>query len=788
MSACVNEWPARLPLRLDWARAEWARRRFLRFVTLTFPAYAASRHHSLLAQHMEAVDRGEISRLMVELPPRHGKALAVGTPVPTPGGWANIEDLRSGQMVFDEQGWPTAVIAVSETWQERPVYSVRTDCGDEVVADAEHEWVARLDGKRPLFKRHTTTVIARPRSKRAMIRRQGALALPEQILPADPYVLGLWLGDGYSQHATITAGDEDRSYLRGETEKARYTTTDRATEATFGILGLQIQLRRLGVLDNKHIPRMYLRASISQRLALLQGLVDTDGHIAPDGQVEFCSTNAGLAWDTHELVCSLGHKASMILGRATLNGRDCGAKYRVMFYMANAARLPRKAERCRDGVKTPDRYISAVPCGVADTVCIQVAAESGMFLCGRSMLPTHNSELVSVRFPAWYMGRHPERHIIACSYAADLAHTFSRQARNLFAHPDWPFSTRLAADAQGVENWATTAGGGYVSAGVGGAITGHGADLLLIDDPVKNREEADSQVVRDSQWEWYTSTARTRLQPGAAVVLCMTRWHEDDLGGRLLAAERQGGERWTLLRLPALAEADDPLGRESGVALWPEWYDATALDTIRRTIGSRDWSALYQQRPTSEEGAFFKRSWFRIVPSAPVDCYWVRFWDLAVSTKASGDYTVGARVGFARDGTLYIADTARGRWEWPDALTIVEGLSRIDGKQTTIAIEDAGQQKGFYQMLLRVPSLRGLPLRAIPVHADKQIRARAWQARAEAGKVALVEGNWNAAFLDEVCSFPVGQHDDQVDAVSGAVQALGVGPATVQTVPIKVSW
>lgn len=392
------------------------------------------------------------------------------------------------------------------------------------------------------------------------------------------------------------------------------------------------------------------------------------------------------------------------------------------------------------------------------------------------MPPRHGKSLImSIHFPAWYLGRNPRRHIIATSYGAALAYHFSRQARNLFADPDWPFPVRLARDAQGVEEWLTEQGGGYVAAGVGGPITGKGADCLLIDDPVKNYEEAYSQVSRDAHWNWYTSTARTRLQPHAAIVLTMTRWHEDDLAGRLIKAMGQGGEHWEVFRLPALAEGNDPLGRQPGEALWPEWFPVEALETIRRTVPSRDWYALYQQRPMAVEGAMFKRSWFPVIPSAPMGVRWVRFWDLAASIKTTGDFTVGAKCGFTNDGTLVVADICRGRWEWPDALAIVEGVAKLDGAGVVVGIEGIGVQRGFRQMLLREPSMRGIALIDVPVHQDKLLRAAPWQARAEMGKLVLVEGPWNTAFIEEVTQFPAGEYDDQVDAVSGAVQMLAQG-------------
>lgn len=395
--------------------------------------------------------------------------------------------------------------------------------------------------------------------------------------------------------------------------------------------------------------------------------------------------------------------------------------------------------------------------------------------------PRHGkSHLVSVHFPAWYLGRHPDRHVIATSYSAGLAYSFSRQARNLFAAPDWPYSARLARDAKAVGEWRTTDGGGYVSAGVGGPITGKGADILIIDDPVKNAEEAASTLTKEAQWEWYGSTAYTRLHPGGAIVLCMTRWAEDDLAGRLLAAQDEGGERWEVLRLPALAEGDpaapDPLGRAPGEPLWPAWYDAAALDTIRRATGSRTWEALYQQRPVPAAGALFKRDWLTAAlvgaDTVPPDLHWARYWDLAASTKTTADYTASARVAIDwRTGILYVRDVIRGRWEWPDVRALIVQTALAE-RGTVVGVEEALHGLAAVQELRRERALAGVALVGVRVDTDKLSRALPWAARAEAGKVALVRGPWVDDFLGEACAFPYGAHDDQVDAVSGAVQLV----------------
>lgn len=388
--------------------------------------------------------------------------------------------------------------------------------------------------------------------------------------------------------------------------------------------------------------------------------------------------------------------------------------------------------------------------------------------------PRHGkSELVSVRFPAWFLGNNPDLRMIGTSYAATLAERFSGQARNQFNDHRWPYGVALATETKSKASWDISGyRGGYIAAGVGGAITGSGAHVFLIDDPVKNAEDAQSEAKRESTWDWYTSTAYTRLEEDAAIVLVMTRWHEDDLAGRLLAEMKSGGEQWEILSLPAVAEANDALGREPGQALWPEKYNEKQLAGIQRTVGTQTWISLYQQRPTAEEGAMFKRKWFENRPQTyPDGLRWVRYWDLAASTKTSADYTASAAVALDGEGNLWIRDMIRGRWEWPDAKKVMQTTMRAE-PHTRHIVEQALHGLAALQDLRRDRTLAAIPMKGVVVDKDKVSRAMAWADRAEAGKVRLVQGPWIAEFLDEVCSFPNAAHDDQVDTVSGGIRDL----------------
>ncbi len=394
--------------------------------------------------------------------------------------------------------------------------------------------------------------------------------------------------------------------------------------------------------------------------------------------------------------------------------------------------------------------------------------------------PRHGkSELVTVRYAAWRLMKDPKLNIIVGSYNQKLANRFSRKIRREFENCSsggnknlTPKGVTLNRTLNRADEWETREGGGVKAVGVGAGVTGFGADLIIIDDPIKSRAEAESKNNRDRIAEWFNDDIHTRLEPGGAIILIQTRWHEDDLAGRLLKEAEDGGEQWTVVKLPALAEADDPLEREEGEALCRQRYDRKALLAKKRKLGSYSFSALYQQSPTPAEGGLFQRSWFtRIVDRAPEGLRWCRGYDLAVSTKTSADYTASMRCTLDREGNLYIADGFRKRVEYPEQRRYI--LQRIrEEKDTEHGIEQALHGQAFIQELRREERLSSRAFRGIKVSTDKFTRALAWANRAEEGKVILVRGAWIDEFLDEVCRFPNGPHDDQVDAVSIAVQML----------------
>lgn len=391
-----------------------------------------------------------------------------------------------------------------------------------------------------------------------------------------------------------------------------------------------------------------------------------------------------------------------------------------------------------------------------------------------SMPPRHGkSQLASRLFPAWFMGRNPKKQVIAASYNSELARDFGRDVRNIVGGA--PFlrlfkDVQLSQDSTAADRWHTSEGGAYIAAGVGTATTGRGAHLLLIDDPVKDREAADSAVIREATWNWYTSVAYTRLMPGGSVVLIQTRWHEDDLAGRLLRQMKNGdGDRWEVLSLPAIDEA--------GEALWPDWYPIERLEQIRSVVGPRDWSALYQQSPRVEGGAILKRDWWRRWerPEPPECQYILQSWDTAFSERQSADYsalTTWGVFGGADDATpnAILLGARKGRWSFPDLKRVAIEEYRKH-KPDLVLIEQKASGMPLHQELRAA----GVPVIPYSPTRDKVTRAHTAAVVLEGGRVWAPEKAWSDEVIDECAAFPAGAHDDYVDSVTQALIRIRSG-------------
>jgi predicted phage terminase large subunit-like protein len=393
------------------------------------------------------------------------------------------------------------------------------------------------------------------------------------------------------------------------------------------------------------------------------------------------------------------------------------------------------------------------------------------------------STYASILYPAWWFTRHPASSVIATSHTASLAESFGRQARDVVKEHGSQLGYTLHPGLRAAGHWLTSSKGEYFATGVRGPLTGRRADLVIIDDPIKSHAEADSPVVRDRIWSWYRSDLTPRLKPNGRIVLVMTRWHEDDLAGRLLA---HNAAEWQLISLPALAQDNDPLGRPLGAALWPEWENEAALLRKRDSVGERTWSALYQQSPRPIQGSLFRVECLEIVETAPQTFAGpaVRAWDLA-ATVATGsndpDWTVGVKLAREDSGRYIVLDVVRLRGSPHGVAKAITEAARIDGTSSLIGLPQDPGQAGKVQLTYLAGQLAGYRISTSPETGLKLTRAGPVASQVEAGNVALVRANWNHAFIEELRDFPFGRKDDQVDALSRAFSMLtGAGGPTRQ--------
>lgn len=399
--------------------------------------------------------------------------------------------------------------------------------------------------------------------------------------------------------------------------------------------------------------------------------------------------------------------------------------------------------------------------------------------------PRHGkSEFCSKYLPSWYLGVYPNRRIILSSYEATFAASWGRKSRNTLEQYGQLFGVKVAASPSSADQWDIAGhDGGMVTAGAGGSITGRGAHLLLVDDPLKNAEEAGSAAVRNRIWDWWQSTAYTRLEPDGAAIIIQTRWHEDDLCGKLLAEMANGGEQWRVLKMPAISD--------DGAALWPERYDLEKLARIRKAVGEYYWSALYQQDPTPREGMLFKVSMLTIQEDHPVIIRCVRAWDMAAS-DGGGNWTAGVKIGMDQLGLFYVMDVVRGQWGTDERNRMIHQTAQLDGPSVAIrGVQDPGSA-GKDVAISFVRSLPGFAVRTEKVSGSKISRADPFSAQVNAGNVRLIQGPWNRDYIEELRQFPLGANDDQVDAsadaFTDAVRAQWWDAAMREESEVEVVW
>ena len=391
-----------------------------------------------------------------------------------------------------------------------------------------------------------------------------------------------------------------------------------------------------------------------------------------------------------------------------------------------------------------------------------------------NMPPRHTkSEFASYLFPAWMVGKNPKLKVIQTTHTGELAVRFGRKMKNLVDQETFRQvfeDCRIAADSKAAGRWETNKGGEYYAAGIGGAITGRGADLLIIDDP-HSEQDALSDTAMDSAYEWYTSGPRQRLQPGGAIVIVMTRWSTKDLTGKLLNAQSEPkADKWEVVEFPAIMPSNTPV--------WPNYWKLEELEAVKASLSESKWQAQWQQNPTSEEGSIIKREWWKLWEEEDIPdlIHIIQSYDTAFSKKETADFsaitTWGVFYPKFKGPHLILLDVKKGRWDFPELKKIaLEEYKYWEPETIIIEAKASGTPLTHELRQIGVPVVNFTPSKG----NDKHVRVNSVAPLFEAGKVYYPDKRWAEEVIEECAAFPYGEHDDLVDSTTQALMRFRQG-------------
>lgn len=782
-------------------------------------AYERVRHIDFLAERIAEIAFRPVF-LVINVPPQHGKLISDDTPVMTNKGWKKHGQLKRGDYVYGRNGQPVKVLAIHKEGEAN--FRVHFNDGSVIDVHAKHEWLV-YDRNNHKWHKYETEYMFSQKLYSGEIGRRGSryrfqvdsnvpLFQPWQELPIHPYVLGAWLGDGSTSKNCITYQSSDIR-IKEKIVYCGYAETGHSIHKLTGVhtsyfRTLYAPLKKNGLLGNKHIPDIYLKASLEQRLELLAGLIDTDGS-CERGRIRIVTADIALAEQIKELILSVGYKVGIQIAEPIISSSGITGRRRVFTLSFNHAyEIPVVLER-KKAKRTNYHPRKRAITGIEQIIPIKgrcITVEGGIYLVGKSFIPTCNSELVSHWTPVWFLKRFPWKKVGLASYEMSFASEWGGKAKETITDNVDELALELTKDTKAKGRWRLRGyGGGMSTAGIGGPFTGRGFDLIIIDDPIKNDAEALSEVYRRRNWNWYRSVVRPRLQPGGSIILIMTRWHEQDLAGALLGnppeeleegfiEEDVAPDPWEVINLPALAEDGDVLGRKPGEALWPARYDETALKRSRMAAGPFWWTAQYRGKPQPEGGGIIKTSWFKSYSEEDLPATFstiVQIWDTAYKEKQRHDRSACLTIGKARNPTrYYLLDLFVRRMDFPELVRSCQA-NYDKWEPDRVLIEDKASGISLIQQLRRDTTV---PMRAVKAVDDKVTRAHTVTGIMEAGQVLIpVRAPWLAEFLKEVGDFPTGAHDDIVDVLVHGLRFLkarlkGLYRGGVETEPKTSRW
>jgi len=809
-----------------------------------------------IAEHLQAVADGDIRRLIINIPPRMGKQVADDTPVLTTLGWKTHGNLVVGDYVFHPSGSPIKVLAVSG----KTPSDVRVEFfdGSVVYCHENHEWTlfnrsvrkwetveagAFLKPRRGRWGVTSGSVKQVTSCGRALYQLPFVepVQFPEAKLALHPYVLGAWLGDGSKGKPCITHSPSDTGVVEKIVSLGYPVSTVCEHKGTgalttyFAGAGRKVaprltrELRDIGVFEGKFVPSEYLRSSVQQRLELLAGLMDTDGHVDRAGRCHFSNTSANLISGVSELVRSFGWRASLSCAGPRLSTSCVQGKmpvWTVSFQptMPIPTALGRKAitriaPRRQVGLKSVVRDA----CGKVGH-CIEVDSHDGLYLVGDHLTPTHNSSITSVAFPAWVWSQGnqtatsgPGTQILSASYSTPLALRDSVKCRRLIESPwyqeNWGETFALNSDQNTKSRFSNDKGGERLITSVGANVTGEGGNIIIVDDP-NAANEAFSEATIEATIDWWDGTMSTRHNDpklGASVII-QQRLAEDDLTGHVL--EKSVGD-WQHLCLPMRYEASrsfhtvlldgetfwkDPRTTE-GELLWEERFGEKEIVLLEKTLGPYGAAGQLQQRPEPAGGGIIKRDWWKLweAPSYPPMDFIVASLDTAYTTATQNDASAltvwgvftsqtqlqSSRI-IGRDGTPAYSEAGYAEGSpkvmmmhaWQERMEIHDLVKRIEQtckamKVDLLLIENKASGISVSQEIRRMYSNARFAVQlSNPGSQDKMSRLYSIQHIFSEGMVYAPDRVWAEMVMTQVGQFPKGKHDDLVDTVSQAIRRL----------------
>ena len=797
------------PSVLARVRGEAARRSLKEFVKQSWSVLEPGRPFTdgwvidAMCLHLEAVARGELPQgLLITVPPGSMKALHGDTPVFTIDGWKRHGDLQPGDMVYGPDGLFKRVMAVTPEVMDH-AYEVEFDDGETIIAGQAHEWVVERDypyaGKKGHRVRKPATVetheLLSAEAVNGTIQRQDRIPVPAPLRGAhreyliDPYYLGAWLGDGASRDASLTVAETDIEHFRhyGETKLQKEAVGQYQAMYRVRAEDTTVKLRIMGLQHNKHIPDEYLKGTAAQRLALLQGLMDTDGHCTTNGIAYFSNKNRDLVEDTAFLARSLGCKVTVTTKESKLRGVSYGNYYQCSFKPAPGLepfRLQRKLERLRPhdtngrSDRTRNVYVKSLrPAGQQLVKCIQV--EGGVYLAGRHLIPTHNSRLVRVLFPLWLWLDKPYFKFLGASYALQLAERDNVYARTVL-QSEWYQSisdVSISADEGGKVNFSNTHTGGMRALSVGGAATGFRGDCNIADD-LHNVSEGESDVRRAEAVMWFRETFQTRVNDlgKSPIIVVMQRVHQEDVAS---AAIELGFEHLNIpMHFDPAKRYHTALGwtdprTQPDELMWPERFPPAAVAKLQDALGPYAAAAQLEQTPVPRKGAMFDTEKIELIDDLPDEpLIFCRAWDLAAS-KGVGAFTVGLRMAYATKSRRFIiTDVKRGQWSSGTVRAHIEDTAIEDGVETHIVFPQDPGQAGKAQAADISADLAGFVAKAEAQTGSKETRADPLASQMDRGNVACLKRAWTKTLIEELRFFPRSKYKDQVDAAASAFNDL----------------